>query len=178
MGFSFSYRTTRPVSDELAATIQQEVNAFSSARTWLSCEPLNLGRDRNGHLLGSSKPAFELHPDDTASADKQGLPDGTVRDLLESLCVLSRNYGVDWEISHDYSEVGAVGFIRRGICDGQLIRMADALVDMLDALLEMDEFDEPGSPSKKSSQVYWNDESIGEDDDEAEDEFPPTIRMF
>jgi hypothetical protein len=110
-------------------------------RTWLMCEPLCFWLDENdGHLMGGSKPNFFPHPDDAASAASTGLPDGTLRDLLDILCQLSRDHGIDWEISHDHSD-GTIGLIRDGICDPEVLTQVEILADLCGNLpdFEMEE---------------------------------------
>lgn len=70
--------------------------AANQGRTWLSCEPVHFfTNDEDGHLLGGSKPNFRPHPDDVASAAREALPDGSARDMLDILCGLSRDHGID-----------------------------------------------------------------------------------
>src|SRR5687768_15192916 len=103
MGFSVYYRSTRPVAPSEADAIREAARAACVGRTWLSCEPVHFFPDPDdGHLLGGSKPNFFPHPDDTAAAGRAALPDGSVRDVLDVLCRLSRDHGVDWTLSHDH----------------------------------------------------------------------------
>jgi hypothetical protein len=162
MGFRIYYRSTRPVTPEEAAAIREAAEQACRSRTWLSCEPVSFfeGEDEDaGHLLGGSKPNFSPHPDDVASAASEGLPDGDVRDLLDILCTLSRDHGVDWEITHDH-EPGPVGHVRGGICDRALEQRFEALADVTELLAE---FEREGGPDED------------EDDD---DEGPRTLRIW
>jgi hypothetical protein len=109
-----------------------KINSLSSGRTWLSCEPPWLFNN-DGALMGISKPNFSPHPDDVASARSEGLPDGTLIDLLDILCELSRDFDVEWEISHDYSE-GPIGYIRNGVCDDEVRTQCTAFNDLADEL--------------------------------------------
>jgi hypothetical protein len=134
MGFTVYYRSTRPVSPEEADAIEQAADRLCRGRTWLGCEPVGFFAERaDGRLFGGSKPNFQPHPDDAAAAAREGLPDGTTRDLLDILCRLSREHGVDWEISHDYSN-GPVGTIRDGIADGDVLSQLEAFADLGDIL--------------------------------------------
>jgi hypothetical protein len=83
----------------------------------------------DGLLGGSSKPNFTPHPDDVASAEAEGLPDGTLNDLLDILCQLSRQFNVDWEISRDYSD-GPLGYIRGGNIDEDVRTQCTAFNDL------------------------------------------------
>jgi hypothetical protein len=134
MGFTVYYRSTRPVSPAEARAIGRAADELCRGRTWLSCEPVGFSPDRDdGRLLGGSKPNFQPHPDDAAAAAREGLPDGTARDLLDILCRLSRDHGVDWEVSHDHSG-GPVGYIRAGVCDAAVASQVEAFADLGDIL--------------------------------------------
>src|SRR5437016_5928350 len=119
MGFSIYYRSTKRVDPATTAAIRNSADDLIEGRTWLSCEPVGFFQDQpDGHLFGGSKPNFQPDPDDAASAEQEDLPDGTVRDLLDILCELSRAFEVDWELSHDHDP--GLGFIRKGNCDNRL----------------------------------------------------------
>lgn len=116
MGYAIRYVSTEPVTAEQRREIGECVSQLVRGHTWLSCEPIHFRRDNgDGFLSGSSKPNFDPHPDDHASAETEGLPDGTVREVLDGLCLISRRFGVDWEIGDDYIEV--IGYIRNGDLD-------------------------------------------------------------
>lgn len=133
MGFSVRYRSTQPVAPADNDTIRKSAAVANEVRTWLSCEPVHFHPDEDGYLIGFSKPNIMPHPDDAAAAASEGLPDGTTRDMLDILCRLSREHGVDWEISHDYSD-GPVGYIRAGVCDPEVLSQIEALADLGDIL--------------------------------------------
>ncbi len=161
MGFGVYYRSTRPVSPDVAAVVQKAADQASAGRTWLSCEPVHFfeeGPEDGGQLLGGSKPNFSPHPDDAASAAREGLPDGDVRDLFDVLCRLSREHQIDWEISHDHVP-GPVGYIRDGVCDPSLSGLPEALADLAGLI---DEFEHSELP----------------DGDEDGDEEPPILRLW
>ncbi len=138
MGFSINYRSTRPVSSSEAERIGLLAATANEGRTWLSCEPVHIFLDDGGHLLGSSKPNFHADPDDTASATREGLPDGTARDMLNVLCRLGSDHSIDWEISHDYSG-GPIGYIRGGVCDQSVLDQVESFGDLGDILGELGE---------------------------------------
>ena len=90
----------------------------------------------DGHLHGGSKPNFQPDPDDAASASSSGQPDGTTRDMLEVLCQLSRDQGVDWALSHDHEP--QLGFIQAGVCDDKVLDQIEAFANLGDILCELD----------------------------------------
>ncbi len=134
MGFSVAYQTTERISPALQREILDAASQLTNGHTWLSCEPPYLV-DEKGILAGASKPNFSPHPADVASAKSLGLPDGTLNDLMEVLCELSRRFDVDWEISHDYSD-GPLGYIRQGVCDENVKKNCDDFKDLADELGE------------------------------------------
>jgi hypothetical protein len=134
MGFAFYYRSEQPVPEAKAKAVTHAAHDLCRGRSWLMCEPVCFvpgGQD--GHLLGASKPNFGPHPDDATEAAISGLPDGTTSDLLDILCRLSREYGVDWEVGHDHSN-GPIGYIRAGVCDEEVETEAVAFADIGDIL--------------------------------------------
>jgi hypothetical protein len=132
MGFTIYYRSTRPVSPARADAVAEAALDLCRGRSWLGCEPVGFfsGPD-DGHLFGGSKPNFQPHPDDAASAARSGLPDGTTRDMLDVLCRLSRDHQIDWELMHDHSD-GPVGRIRRGVCDNEVLALIEGCVHLCD----------------------------------------------
>jgi hypothetical protein len=110
---------------------------------------------QDGHLFGGSKPNFLPDPDDAAAAadmqspDGTTLPDGTTCDLVDILCKLSRDHGVDWELSHDESP-GPIGFIRNGVAEERLLQQMEAFADLpsiLDEMrVEIEEADDEDNP--------------------------------
>jgi hypothetical protein len=132
MGISVAYQTTEQISPALQREMIEAANELSRGRSWLGCEGPYL-MNENGTLAGSSKPNFLPHADDVASAKSEGLPDGTLNDLLGVLCELSRRFDVTWEISHDHSD-GPLGYIRNGICDDEVKTQCDAFSELADEL--------------------------------------------
>jgi hypothetical protein len=136
VGFSVYYRSTGPVDTGRAEAIARSAAELCRGRTWLHCEPVwFFPGSADGHLLGGSKPNFLPHPVDAESAERSGLPDGTARDMLDVLARLSLDYGVDWEISHDYSG-GPIGLIRDGVCEEGVLTHIEAFADLADGLSE------------------------------------------
>src|SRR5690242_4019442 len=126
MGFSIYYRSTRRVTAGQADAVRQAAWALDAVHSWLSCEPVCFFKDlQEGRLLGASKPNFLPHPDDAASAARSGKPDGTVLTLIDILCQLSREHGVDFEVGHDESS-GPIGRVRAGVCDPDVLAQLEA----------------------------------------------------
>lgn len=161
MGFSIYYRSTRPVSADVAAAVQKAADRASAGRTWLSCEPVQFFAgepEDGGRLLGASKPNFSPHPDDAASAASEGLPDGSVRELFDVLCRLSREYRIDWEIRHDHVP-GPVGYIRGGVCDPSLRGLPEALADLAGLIDELEHGEPPDEEGGEEPRILrlWGD---------------------
>jgi hypothetical protein len=129
---------------------------------------------QKGHLFGGSKPSLQRPaPENAASAARQGLPDGTVRDLVEVLCALSRDHGVDWEFSHDY-DAGPIGFIRRGVCDHRLRSQIEAFADVGAMLSGTDgSFDNTRNEPDSYTMDRAKDENRRRDDDSS-----PKLRIW
>jgi hypothetical protein len=164
MGFSVYYCSTGPVRPTKVDAIVQAASVLCRGRTWLGCESVRFSRRDDGRLCGGSKPNFQPHPDDVASAAREGLPNGTTRDMLDILCQLSREYGIDWEIGHDHSD-GPVGYIRDGFCDGEVVAQIEAFADLGDILGDRmaDTEAEPGGFPASASR--GTDENMDDDDD-------------
>jgi hypothetical protein len=173
MGFSVYYRSVRPVTSAKAAAIQRAADELCRGHTWLSCEPVGLVLEEDGHLRGHSKPNFQPDPDDAASAAREGLPDGSTRDLLDILCALSGEHRVDWEISHDHSD-GPVGYIRDGMCDDRVTSQVGALGDLGDILHEMMAPELEGDdPPRAGLDCFRNEAEVDVDDDDDEPDILP-----
>lgn len=173
MGFSIYYRSTRPVSPARADAVAEAALDLCRGRSWLGCEPVGFFPETgDGHLMGGSKPNFQPHPDDAASA-RSGLPDGTTRDLIDILCRLSRDHQVDWELMHDHSD-GPVGYIRRGVCDDEVLALAEGVAglgDILEGLMDDFEPQIDGFPSPATG-------SGERDEDDEDDDGGPSILPF
>jgi hypothetical protein len=168
MGFSIRYCTTRSITANQANAIRQGAIDLIKGRTWLSCEPVHFFADQDDdRLSGFSKPNFNPHADDVASAAREGLPDGTVLDLLEVLRQLSCEHGVDWELSHDHSD-GPFGFIRGGVCEPGLFDQIEGIAGMAETMGEFTDDQESLGFALLSSD--------DRDDDEGDE--PPTILPF
>lgn len=169
MGFNIYYRSTEPIASDHAEAIRSSADGINKGRTWLSCEPVNF-YDDDGRLSGSSKLTFEPHPDDVADAASEGLPEGTLRDVLDALCEISRTHSVDWECSHD-EEPRPIGFIRSGVADDGLVRAFGGLADGIAAIMGKIEFD--------TDEFSGTNESPNAPDDAEDDDDPPhTIKLW
>lgn len=153
MGFTVYYRSMLPIDPETAATVKRRALELCQDRSWLGCEPVGFYPDGDdGHLFGGSKPNFLPDHHDAESAEASGLPDGTVRDMLDVLARLSRDHRVDWEIRHDHSDQPS-GLIRAGVCDEGLLADIEAIAGLADTLsaeieglgAELEGWDEEGT---------------------------------
>jgi len=166
MGFEIYYRSTEVLESDKAAAALVEANQFCSDHTWLSYEPIFLSDDEDGHLSGGSKPTFQPDPGDPASAAAEG----TVSDLLEGLCMISRVHGIDWEIGHD-AEPEPIGFIRGGVADDTVVGQVEAIRQMLIAAAESTDEPEAGDDVADPSAEF-------EDNRPGDDEPPPPLKLF
>jgi hypothetical protein len=132
-------------------------------------EPPGFTRDQDGHVDGFSKPNATPDPYDAAAAVREGLPDGTTRDLLDILCQLSREHGIDWEISHDESG-GPVGYIRRGVTDAKVDGLMDLFAELPGNILR--DLEAEVGPGDFRPSASRGGEGIMDDDDDAE---PPIL---
>lgn len=161
MGFSVHYITTDVVSPRLQSEIEAAVEELVAARSWMSCEPPYFSVEA-GHLAGSVKP---LLSEPANLADEEDLPDGTLGDALEVLCVLSLRFEIEWEVGHDHIE--SVGFIRQGRMDLELASQADVL-SQLPGLIA-DSYDE----QKRYTGPHGDEAPTSDDDDDG-----PNILKF
>ncbi len=164
MGYAISYTSLEPVTAEQWKAIRECVTQLNKSYTWLSCEPIHFSREEDGSLDGASKPNFDPAPEDRASAATLGLPDGSIRELLDGLCLISRRCGVDWEIGDDHTQV--IGYIRQGDFDdavwGHINGLAEA-TSFTQAMTGEEHFDDP--------------DDLGDSDPEDENDGPPIFRF-
>lgn len=135
MGLTVYYRSRQKVTPAESETIRRAARVANEGRTWLGCEPVEFFPDHDGHMIGGSKPNFMPHPDDVASTVRAGLPDGTTRDMLNVLCRLSRDHGIDWALSHDHDP--DIGEIRSGVSDESVLAQIEAFTELGDILGEL-----------------------------------------
>ncbi len=175
MAFTIYYRSTRALSRQRSSAIRRAAHAVNQGRTWLSCEPISFFQEQQDRrLFGGSKPNFQPNPDHVAAAATAGLPDGTVRDLIEGLCQLSRKHAVDWEFSHDY-DPGPIGFIRDGVADERLLGQIEGFAEIGDLVSDaMAGFGEGRSDSSSSRSGTPD----ADHDDDDTDEEPRIIRLW
>jgi hypothetical protein len=169
MGFSITYRTTREVAAAEEAQIRAAADKLTDGYTWLSCEPVTFYRELDeGRLAGFCKPNFMPHPDDIASALREGLPDGTVNEMLDVLCELSRRFRIDFELEHDESN-GVAGYIRQGECE-------EDLRGLISAFGSLAEFSLDHALGEMGHEI--DDEDFDDPDDNDDDDRDPPIIKF
>jgi len=111
-----------------ANAIERAAVVASKGRTWLSSESVHFFDTReDGILSGFSKPNFMPHPDEAREAAASGLPDGTILNVVNILVSLSKQYGVDWQVGHDFGELG---LIRHGIPDYNIMENIQQISQM------------------------------------------------
>lgn len=139
MGFDVSYSTTERISPSLQREIIEEAKGLYTQHSWVHVMGPVLNDD-GGYLTGSSRLSPQCDEDDAADARLGAAPDGTLTALLDSLCKLSAQFDIEFEIEHDHSE-GSVGVIRHGKAD----EAVQSTFDGLDAMFEgiEDGFDMP-----------------------------------
>jgi hypothetical protein len=144
LGFSVSYRSTKPIEPSKAARIRAAIDKAVHGRTWLTSEPAWVTQQDDGHLIGASKPNFQPHPDDVAAAKIEDGPDGTIADVVQILCDVSQAEGIDWELRHDHSD-GPIGFIRNGIADAHVLIEIESIADVCQVLGDLEDGAEAGA---------------------------------
>jgi hypothetical protein len=136
MGFSIYYTSTRTLAADEADAVRSAAARANAGRSWLSSEPVNFfPGSQDGKLVGGSKPNFAPHPDEARAAGESGLPDGGPSDIVNILAELSAAHSVDWNLSHDFGELGT---IRSGSVESGLLAQIEAFAGIGDALGELD----------------------------------------
>jgi hypothetical protein len=135
VGFCINYRSTRAVTAAEAEAIDQAASRLCDDDNWgdgceeicfYECFEANAGERpyAEGHLSGSSKISFNAPEEDAMPGEETRIV--TIHDLIDTLCQISRDHQVDWEIGHDYHE-GPAGYIRSGSADDKLVAEIDRL---------------------------------------------------
>lgn len=130
--FAIRYRTATPLAPDAAARVRDALERFAGGSAWALCEPPTLHADSRGHLAGQSLVNLAPDPNEVRAAMAVCGPDGTAETLLEVLDQVSRECGVDWELSHSESEV-VVGGIRQGVADSGAQRLLDRVAELSEA---------------------------------------------
>lgn len=170
MGFSVYYRTAEPVEADKRSAVIKMAERFTAGHSWYGCEPLFLQDLPDGGLWGASKPRLiGFSDEDFEAAESENLPDGTISDLIECLCRISYEFGIDWEIGAD-NVPDPVGFIRSGDADAEVSSLVEFLVEAGELTFEEERFQ--SRPPRK----FPPSDRLTADDDE--EDFPPTIRLW
>lgn len=144
MGFAIHYRSTESMHPAQAFEIKQHAERLIERYLWASCEPVLLHQQTDGHLVGQSKPTFFPAEINGGSHRCNGLSDGTVMTVAEVLCELSREFGIHWEIGHDY-EPQPIGVIGDGVVDDELMEQLEtfgSIGDLLDDFADEEDVDD------------------------------------
>ncbi len=157
MGVYLIYRSTESLDAKREAAIRAAAEKFDSGFSWLFCDSVSFDDDAgDNRLTGSSKLNLQPHPEDRAAALASGLPDGTVKDLFEALCEISREHQVNWEVKHDMDSA-PIGYIRHGVIDDDLDRIAEGFEEAGAYLADFD--------LAECDSESFTDESYDEEDD-------------
>jgi hypothetical protein len=145
MGFDITYSTIERISPALQREILEDVHVLHKQKSWIQCTGPSF-ENEDGYLCGSSRLTPDRDPRDVATARhlSSGAPDGSVLDLLDVLCKLSRQHDIEWEISHDHSD-GVLGRIQCGVADEIVRSTFEGLAAMCEGMgdhLSLDDFDE------------------------------------
>src|SRR6266705_1651457 len=122
MGYTLSYRSSHPVGPEQDAAIRQAADSVNQGRTWV----LTFLRDvRDGHLFGAI--TYNGKPDGDRAARAASTWPGPFegKQLLDALCSISRDCGVDWKIRDDTC-LRPIGVIHAGVCHADQEAMAES----------------------------------------------------
>jgi hypothetical protein len=133
VGFCIDYCSTRAVTAAEAEAIDEAANLLCD-EDGVGCEPIyffeclqaSLGElpYPEGHLSGSSKMSFNTPEEDAIPGVETHIV--TVHDLVDTLCQISRDHQVDWEVGHSGLE-GPAGYIRSGVAEDKLVTEIDRL---------------------------------------------------
>jgi hypothetical protein len=165
MGFAIHYRSTESMHPAQAFEIKQYAERLIQRYLWASCEPVLLQQRSDGHLAGQSKPVFFPAEVNGGTKDLDGLSDGTVMTVAEVLGVLSREYGVDWEIGHDY-EPDPIGLICDGVVDDELMEQLETFGSIGDLLEDISDEEAAGWESAEYRCAREADTPRDRDDEE------------
>lgn len=122
MADRLSYRSCHPVSPEQEAAVRRAAAPANEGQAWV----LVFQRDaHDGHLAAVMRPS-----DEAAAGGWSNWPGPfEAQRLLDALCAISRDYGVDWEVHGKYA-LRPVGVIRGGVCHADNEAMAEAARNM------------------------------------------------
>ena len=160
MGFTVYYEALSPVSASTEESIEELLDRLSEGRTWLSCEPIRFFQGSNP-LQGGVKPNFSPHPEDVAAAAEENLPDGTLQDAIDVLCVVSERFDIEWSVGHDYSP-GPIGFIRNGKADASL---RNAMAEITEAIGQFDVQEAEPHPTPQRVEMATDPQDEDDEDD-------------
>ena len=172
MGFTIYYRSTNPVTEHTRRQVDEATDRLCAGHSWMSCEPVWFFHSADGdqYLEGGSKPNFSLDTDDIDDAEAAGFRDGTIEDVVQVLCELSRTFGIDWVFSHDH-DPGPIGFVRDGRPDAELYHQIEMIAALAEAMVGRLDWGQPSTP-RADTQLAIEFGDTDHDDDE------PTILKF
>jgi len=122
VGVTLAYRSSHPVGHEQEATIRQAADAVNHGRSWILTFLID---QRDGCLFGAITP--NQRPNGECAVGEARTWPGAyeAQCLLDALCSISRECGVDWEIRDDAC-LRPIGVIRAGVCHADHEAMAES----------------------------------------------------
>ena len=132
--FAIRYRAAAPLTLGDAARVHVALARFVGGSAWMLCEQPCLTQRPDGHLAGSSALNMTPRPEEVRAAMAVCGPDGTAETLFEVLDQVSRECGVDWELSHSLAE-GVAGHIAGGVTDAGARRLLDQIAELAESLM-------------------------------------------
>lgn len=122
MGVTLTYRSCHPVRHEQETQIRQAADVANREQSWI----LTIFRDeRDGRLYGAIAPAPGAESDRVGGAARTWPGPYEAQRLLDALCGISRETGVEWEIRDDTC-LRPIGVIRGGVCHADHEAMAES----------------------------------------------------
>jgi hypothetical protein len=132
MALDIAFRTCERISPALQAGIIEFSEQHFSRYSWCQLTKPSL-ENENGFLQSDTRVSVSPNANDIDDARSEGRPDARLTDLLDTLCVISRMYDIEWEVGHDYGELG---FIKAGRPDDELVQFCEGFNEMFDGTSE------------------------------------------
>lgn len=112
MGYTLTYRSCGAVSAGQEAAVRQAAEAFNRGREWVLVFTTD---QRDSSLVCGMAPSADPGSGLSPGEGLRWPGPYVAKCLLDALCHISRDCGVDWEIMTTYG-LRPVGVIRNGVC--------------------------------------------------------------